>query len=72
MLSKSLRGVLFLLALLLSPAVLAQDAPAEPTTEQLQKAKDDFAEVGATYGGAVTDPQTRRVSQCKPASMIAR
>ena len=61
MMLRSVRGGVLLLAVLVSSAVLGQDTPPEPTAEQVQKAKDDFARVGAT-SEAVTDPLTKRVS----------
>lgn len=61
MLLRSVQGGLLLAAVLVSSPVLGQDTPPEPTAEQLQKAKDDYAKVGATYR-AVTDPRTKRVT----------
>jgi len=61
MVSRSLRVGVLLVVVLLSSSVLAQEKPVEPTTEQLQKAKDEFAKIGATYD-AVIDPLTKRVT----------
>ena len=54
-------GAVLLVAALVSSAVLGQNTPPEPTVEQLKKAGEDYAKVGATYR-AVTDPLTERVA----------
>ena len=59
MLTRSLRAVILFVAVLLSMPLRAQEQPVEPTVEQLKKAKDDFAKIGATYR-LVTDTLTKR------------
>ena len=59
--SRSACGAVLLVAALVSSAVPGQDTPPEPTVEQLNKAREDYAKVGATYR-AVTDPLTKRVA----------
>jgi len=47
MFSRSLRVRLLFVAVLLSSPVLGQEKLAEPTAEQLKKAKDEYAKIGA-------------------------
>ena len=57
--SRSACGAVLMVAALVPSAVPGQDTPPEPTVEQLNKARKDYAKVGATYR-AETDPLTKR------------
>ena len=59
--SRSACGAVLMVAALVSSAVPGQDTPPEPTAEQLKKAGEDYAKVGAYYR-AETDPLTERVA----------